>query len=224
MGAVGPLSKRAVAGIALAFGVVTLLVVILASGGGNDDDVAARIEKAQKDAAEQFRRGAAGGQGAEGVTGSEGATPPGAGGDTGTGGSSGGDMGSDGGSPNGSPGGSGQPGSGGAGGGSDDSPPSQGGQGTPEEPYVELSLRNNKPVGGFRRLVVERDDRVRVRVSADVDDIVRVDGYNLSQTVSPSSRAAFDFPAKLNGAFEIGLQKRGIPLAYLIVRGDIGRP
>ena len=223
MGPVGPLSKRAVAGIALAFGALTLVIVILASGGGNDDDGGARIEKAQKDAAEQFRKGAAGGQGAEGVTGAEGPLPrapaaipePGApGGDTGSDGSGGG-------SPNGSPGGSGQPG---AGGGSGNSPASQGGQGTPEEPYVELALRDNKRVGGFRRLVVKRDDRVRVRVSADVDDIVRVDGYNLSQTVSPSSRAAFDFPAKLNGIFEIGLQKRGIPLAYLIVRGDVARP
>ena len=73
-------------------------------------------------------------------------------------------------------------------------------------------------------MVVKRDDAVRLRVSADVDDIVRVDGYDFSQTVSPSSRAQFVFPAKLNGVFEIGLQKRGIPLAYLIVKGDIGQP
>ncbi len=225
-GSVGPLSKRAVAGIALAFGLLTLLVVILASNGGNDD-VGSRIEKAQKDAAKQFRKGAAGGQGAEGVTGSSGATPSGAVGDTGTGGSSGIGTGT-GGSQRGSRQRS-QDGSGQGGGGSNDSPTSspgaQGGQGVPpEEPYVELAMRNNKAVGGFKRVVVKRDDPVRLRVSSDVADIVRVDGYDLAQTVTPSSRAQFVFPARLNGVYEITLQKRGIPLGYLIVKGDVGKP
>jgi hypothetical protein len=220
MGAVGPLSKRAVAGIALAFGLVTVLVVILASNGGNDDS-GNRIEKAQKDAAEQFRKSLNGGEGAQTSTGAKGDTPsgargetgPGTGSDTGTGGSGAGPGSQD---------GSGQQGSGGTRG-SDDSPSSQGGQQGSSPELVDLAFKDNKAVGGFKRLVFTRDDQVRLKVGSDVDDVVRIDGYNYSDTVSPGKNAKFDFTAKLNGTFEIGLQKRGVPLAYLIVKGDVGR-
>jgi hypothetical protein len=216
------LSKRAVAGIALAFGVVTLVVVILASGG-SDDDTASRIDDAQKAAEDQFRRGAAGGQGATTPADGQGDTPAGARGDTGSGaGGRNGTGGVGGGSQGGAPNSGGPPVSGGEG--SPDNPTPQSGPAVdPDAGFVELGVRKNKAVGGFKRLSYKRDQQVRVKVSSDVDDLVRIDGYNYTENVSPGGSARFDFPARVNGVFEVGLEKRGIVLAYLIVKGDVGR-
>ncbi len=80
-----------------------------------------------------------------------------------------------------------------------------------------IEVRDAKPVGGVQDLVYHHGDRVRIRVRSDVADEVHVHGYDLAKEVPAGGSVAFDFPAKIEGAFEIELESRKQQLAELKV-------
>lgn len=75
----------------------------------------------------------------------------------------------------------------------------------PAEPAVEtVTMRDGAPVGGVRRLTYTRGDRIRIRVQLDEkQEDVHIHGYD-EQVVNPGpGRVSFDFPARLDGAYEL---------------------
>jgi hypothetical protein len=88
---------------------------------------------------------------------------------------------------------------------------------------VRITIRNGKPVEGFRRLDYTRGDRIRMRVTSDEDATVRIyGGYDQTKNIRAGGAAEFDFVATVNGSYEVQLLRKSV-LAVLNVRGDLER-
>jgi hypothetical protein len=74
----------------------------------------------------------------------------------------------------------------------------------PEAPDVEvIELKNGAPVGGVRELTYAKGDRIRIEVRLDEpQEDVHIHGYD-QEVLSPTGSAKFDFPANLDGIFEL---------------------
>jgi hypothetical protein len=72
-----------------------------------------------------------------------------------------------------------------------------------------IRLRGGKPVGGVEQLQIDSDGRVRFRVTADIDGEVHVHGYDYEKPIKAGGSVSFDFPAKLEGGFEVELHHGG---------------
>jgi len=73
-------------------------------------------------------------------------------------------------------------------------------------------------VGGPARLSLDRGDRVRLEVSSDAPEEVHVHGYDLVREVGPGRPARLSFRARLEGIFEIELERSQTKIASLEVR------
>lgn len=88
----------------------------------------------------------------------------------------------------------------------------------PEEPAVPaVRVRGGEPVGGVAELSFRRGERIRFRVFSDVVDEVHVHGYDVSREVEAGGSVGFDFPATIEGIFEVELERRAAPIAELRV-------
>jgi hypothetical protein len=88
----------------------------------------------------------------------------------------------------------------------------------PVEPQpVTVTVRDAKPVGGVKQLDHKKGDRVRLVVRSDVADEVHVHGYDLKKDVAAGGSVSFNFPASLEGVFEIELESRTEQIAELRV-------
>ena len=74
-----------------------------------------------------------------------------------------------------------------------------------------------KPVGGVAEISVEAGDDVRFRVSSPVADEVHVHGYDIEKEVPAGGTATFDFPADIEGLFEVELHHGEEQIAELRV-------
>jgi hypothetical protein len=72
-----------------------------------------------------------------------------------------------------------------------------------------IKLQGGKPVGGIEDLEVKSGDPVRFRVTSDIDGEVHVHGYDYEKPIKAGGSVSFDFPAKLQGGFEIELHHGG---------------
>jgi hypothetical protein len=100
-----------------------------------------------------------------------------------------------------------------------DAPSIKNGSGAPAPAPAPMTivLRNAKPVGGVQRLEYKQGQRVRFSVSSDVADEIHVHGYDHMKDVAASGSVSFDFPAKLEGVFEVELEGRQEQIAELRV-------
>jgi FtsP/CotA-like multicopper oxidase with cupredoxin domain len=73
----------------------------------------------------------------------------------------------------------------------------------PEPPTI--AFRNGAPVGGVQEIEVAKGDPVRIDVTSDVPAEVHVHGYELTEELKAGQTAKLDFPASLEGVFEIEL-------------------
>ena len=80
-----------------------------------------------------------------------------------------------------------------------------------------IVVKNGAPVGGVRTLTYIKGDRIRFQVDSDVSDEVHVHGYDISEDVDAGGSVRFDFPATLEGIFEVELEERGKQVAELRV-------
>jgi hypothetical protein len=90
------------------------------------------------------------------------------------------------------------------------------GGGTVERP-TQIKVKGGKPVGGITDITVNKGDRVRFAVTSDVADEIHVHGYDFMKDVPAGGTVRFDFPAKIDGSFEIELENRKEQIASLKV-------
>jgi hypothetical protein len=74
----------------------------------------------------------------------------------------------------------------------------------PPEPRFEvIALKNGAPVGGVQELEFTKGDRIRIEVRLDEpQEDVHIHGYDIEK-LNPSGTVKFDFPADLDGIFEL---------------------
>lgn len=81
-----------------------------------------------------------------------------------------------------------------------------GGNGKPKPaPVPTIRLEGGEPVGGVQEVEATSGERVRFRVLSDTEGEVHVHGYDDEKEVSAGGKVEFDFPATLEGGFEIEL-------------------
>jgi hypothetical protein len=68
-----------------------------------------------------------------------------------------------------------------------------------------IKLHAGKPIGGLVQLQATSGDRIHFRVSSDVAGAVHVHGYDYLKPVKRDGSVSFDFPAKLQGGFDVEL-------------------
>ncbi len=80
-----------------------------------------------------------------------------------------------------------------------------------------VTIRNGEPVGGVAELEYSAGEDVRFEVTSDVADEVHVHGYDLLEQVPAGGTVSFDFPAEIEGIFEVELEGRRTQIAELTV-------
>jgi len=78
-------------------------------------------------------------------------------------------------------------------------------------------VENGEPVGGIAELEYSAGDEIRFEVTSDVADEVHVHGYDLMEDVPAGGTVSFDFPAEIEGIFEVELEGRKEQIAELRV-------
>lgn len=116
-------------------------------------------------------------------------------------------------------------------GGDDDSeaPPQQaskpagqgGGKTEPKPPPAPVvRVAGGEPVGGVQRIEVESGERARFVVRSDSAIEVHLHGYDITREVPDGGATRFDFPADLEGGFELEVHHGPageVPIADLVV-------
>jgi hypothetical protein len=72
-----------------------------------------------------------------------------------------------------------------------------------------IQLRDGEPVGGVEKLQVSSGEPVRFRVTSNIEGEVHVHGYDFEKPIRAGGSVSFDFPAKLEGAFDVELHHGG---------------
>jgi Cu/Zn superoxide dismutase len=80
-----------------------------------------------------------------------------------------------------------------------------------------VTIRNGEAVGGIADLEYSAGEDVRFEVTSDVADEVHVHGYDLMEEVPAGGTVSFDFPAEIEGIFEVELEGRKTQIAELTV-------
>ncbi len=80
-----------------------------------------------------------------------------------------------------------------------------------------IVVRDGEPVGGIKELEYNAGDEIRFEVSSDVAEEVHVHGYDLMEDVPAGGTVSFDFPAEIEGIFEVELEGLGEQIAELRV-------
>lgn len=86
----------------------------------------------------------------------------------------------------------------------------------PEVPRIEIV--DGQPQGGPAELEFSTGDQVRFEVESDIDDEVHVHGYDVSTEVKAGKTARVEFPADIEGVFEVELEVSAVPIAELTVK------
>ena len=83
---------------------------------------------------------------------------------------------------------------------------------------VQIVVKNGKPVGGVKKINVNKGDPVQFTVQSDVADEIHVHGYDFHKDVKKGGSVSFSFPAKIDGVFVIELESRSEQIASLEVQ------
>lgn len=96
-------------------------------------------------------------------------------------------------------------------------PDGEGGGPTAETDVPTIVVRDGEPVGGVAEIAVGAGDDVRFKVTSDQAEEIHVHGYDLAQDVPAGGTIEFDFPADLEGIYEVELEGLGTQIAELRV-------
>jgi heme/copper-type cytochrome/quinol oxidase subunit 2 len=88
---------------------------------------------------------------------------------------------------------------------------------TPQNVPIQIVVKDGKPVGGVKKITVNKGDPVKFTVTSDVADEIHVHGYDFMKDVKKGGNVSFSFPAKIDGVFVIELESRGEQIASLEV-------
>lgn len=84
-------------------------------------------------------------------------------------------------------------------------------------PVPVIKVAGGEPRGGVAGLEFNKGEDVRFAVVSDTADEVHIHGYDISEDVKAGGKVAFDFPADLDGVFEVELEGAAVQLAELTV-------
>ena len=82
-------------------------------------------------------------------------------------------------------------------------PPKEETQKPEEEAIPKIVLADGAPVDGIAELEYDVGDQIRFEVSSDIDAEVHIHGYELTEEVPGGKSVEFDFPADLDGIYEV---------------------
>jgi hypothetical protein len=88
----------------------------------------------------------------------------------------------------------------------------------PKPEVTTIEVKGGEPVGGVQDLTYTAGDEARFDVEADVVEEVHVHGYDIIENVSPGKPASFEFPADIEGGFEVELEGAHVQIAELTVQ------
>jgi FtsP/CotA-like multicopper oxidase with cupredoxin domain len=80
-----------------------------------------------------------------------------------------------------------------------------------------IRVKGGQPVGGVKDITVKQGDVIRLTVTSDAPEEVHLHGYDIAKDVGPGQPAVFVVPAKINGVFEVELEKSAVQIAKLTV-------
>ncbi len=80
-----------------------------------------------------------------------------------------------------------------------------------------IKIVDGQPEGGVADLEFNQGDDVRFEVDSDTADEVHVHGYDIGEDVKAGGTVSFDFPADLEGVFEVELESSATQIAELTV-------
>ena len=83
---------------------------------------------------------------------------------------------------------------------------------------IRIVVRGGSIVGGLQHITAPKGRRVRMLVSADVQDEVHLHGYDLVRNVAAGRPADIRFRATITGRFEVELEDREFQIAEIEVR------
>jgi len=84
-------------------------------------------------------------------------------------------------------------------------------------PVPTITIKDGQPVGGIADLSFDQGEDVRFVVDSDTADEVHVHGYDIGEDVEAGGTVKFDFPADLEGVFEVELESSATQIAELTV-------
>ena len=84
-------------------------------------------------------------------------------------------------------------------------------------PTYRVAVKNAKPVGGIKKIKVNKGDPVRFVVASDTADEIHIHGYDFHKDVAAGGTVRFNFKATIDGAFEIELENHKEQIAELTV-------
>ena len=84
-------------------------------------------------------------------------------------------------------------------------------------PVFTVNVKNAKPVGGIKKIKVNKGDRLVIVVKSDTADEIHVHGYDFMKDVEAGGSVRFAFKATIDGSFEIELEDRKQQIAALTV-------
>jgi FtsP/CotA-like multicopper oxidase with cupredoxin domain len=88
----------------------------------------------------------------------------------------------------------------------------------PPQPQVPLvRTREGKPVGGVKTIKVNQGERLRFRVTSNVDEEIHVHGFDITREISPGKPVFFNLDASFTGRFEVEFHGSGEQIADLRV-------
>jgi heme/copper-type cytochrome/quinol oxidase subunit 2 len=89
---------------------------------------------------------------------------------------------------------------------------------TPLPKLTTITVKNARPVGGIKKIKVNKGDQIRFAVkSPDTTDEVHVHGYDRKADLKAGGGVVFSFPATIDGNFEVELENRAEQIAQLTV-------
>jgi cupredoxin-like protein len=68
---------------------------------------------------------------------------------------------------------------------------------------TRIEIKNGRAVGGIKKIVVQKDQPIRIVVSVDKPQPVHLHGYSIEKEIKPGKPATYSFRAKNEGAYEM---------------------
>jgi hypothetical protein len=80
-----------------------------------------------------------------------------------------------------------------------------------------IEVLDAKPVGGVKTVTYKKGDQIDLTIKSDTADEVHFHGYDVAKDVEANGSVRFNFPATIEGEFEVELEQHKEQLASVKV-------
>ena len=87
----------------------------------------------------------------------------------------------------------------------------------PQPEFETIRVVDGAPAGGVKEITVQKDDTARIEVRSDTAGEIHLHGYDIAKDVEAGGTVRFNFPAAIEGVFEIELEETHTPIGELRV-------